>query len=77
MGEGNRALTASSVEANAARSIISTDSSVDSGCIAGLAETVQTLCPKMGKPAITLRFYGGRSRIRTYDFHRVKVALYR
>ena len=22
-------------------------------------------------------FYGGRSRIRTYDFHRVKVALYR
>ncbi len=22
-------------------------------------------------------FYGGHSRIRTYDFHRVKVALYR
>jgi hypothetical protein len=24
-----------------------------------------------------LDVYGGRSRIRTYDFHRVKVALYR
>ena len=26
---------------------------------------------------ISCLFYGGHSRIRTYDFHRVKVALYR
>jgi hypothetical protein len=27
--------------------------------------------------AVNYRFYGGRCRIRTCDFHRVKVALYR
>jgi hypothetical protein len=33
------------------------------------------LCTRLS--ASILRVYGGRSRIRTYDFHRVKVALYR
>ena len=29
------------------------------------------------KHRLSYSFYGGHSRIRTYDFHRVKVALYR
>jgi hypothetical protein len=33
--------------------------------------------PKSHKPAYFSKLAGGRYRIRTYDFHRVKMALYR
>jgi hypothetical protein len=47
------------------------------GKIVGLAlNGLQTDCKRIAPAAKSLRI-GGRYRIRTYDFHRVRMALYR
>jgi hypothetical protein len=41
------------------------------------AKSYRCLRPLPTPHSATLWMFGGRYRIRTYDFHRVKVALYR